>query len=78
MEECPHFQDLTVKRFLKTLLEHNRRDILSKPEKFVRLKPGSDAVKTFTLSIQRDPQVLVVESCLDSVPVTHRHISPKG
>ncbi|XP_063855671.1 uncharacterized protein LOC135097650 isoform X2 [Scylla paramamosain] len=37
MEECPHFQDLTVKRFLKTLLEHNRRDILSKPEKFVRL-----------------------------------------
>ncbi|XP_063883915.1 uncharacterized protein LOC135112894 isoform X2 [Scylla paramamosain] len=67
MEECPHFQDLTVKRFLKTLLEHNRRDILSKPEKFVRLKPGSDAAKTFTLSIQRDPQVLVVESCLDSV-----------
>ncbi|XP_063855455.1 uncharacterized protein LOC135097462 isoform X2 [Scylla paramamosain] len=37
MEECPHFQDLTVKRFLKTLLEHNRRDILSKLEKFVRL-----------------------------------------
>ncbi|XP_063856595.1 uncharacterized protein LOC135098260 isoform X1 [Scylla paramamosain] len=49
MEECPHFQDLTVKRFLKTLLEHNRRDILSKPEKFVRLKPGSDAAKTFTV-----------------------------
>ncbi|XP_063857535.1 uncharacterized protein LOC135099027 isoform X3 [Scylla paramamosain] len=67
MEECPHFQDLTVKRFLKTLLEDNRRDILSKLEKFVRPKPGSDAAKTFTLSIQRDPQVLVVESCLDSV-----------
>ncbi|KAK8372881.1 hypothetical protein O3P69_018943 [Scylla paramamosain] len=49
MEECPHFQDLTVKRFLKTLLEHNRRDILSKLEKFVRLKPGSDAAKTFTV-----------------------------
>ncbi|KAK8373050.1 hypothetical protein O3P69_011702, partial [Scylla paramamosain] len=46
---CPHFQDLTVKRFLKTLLEHNRRDILSKLEKFVRLKPGSDAAKTFTV-----------------------------
>lgn len=67
MEECPHFQDLTVKRFLKTLLEHNRRDILSKLEKFVRLKPRSDAAKTFTLSIQRDPQVLVVESSLGSV-----------
>ncbi len=30
-------------------------------------EPRSDAAKTFTLSIQRDPQVLVVESGLDSV-----------
>ncbi|KAK8373176.1 hypothetical protein O3P69_011287, partial [Scylla paramamosain] len=138
MEECPHFQDLTVKRFLKTLLEHNRRDILSKPEKFVRLSTFLQKVDAVlpvlspqllrqiqnrdfsresewekrynrfahsmmldqhveygskngfcravcparfpeesqgvmllrpSLSIQRDPQVLVVESCLDSVPV---------
>ncbi|KAG0717559.1 hypothetical protein GWK47_054177 [Chionoecetes opilio] len=60
MQECPQYQDLTLKDFLEILLRHKRRDILLMLKKYSRLGREVCAPKTFTLSIQQEREVVVM------------------